>query len=246
MTSRGPSKLAEALVAVFLPPACREETLGDLYERFTSPPRYLWDALRTVPLVIFSRMRRIVDLQIVVIQFVAWYLSVFSDVWLTHRALLGERSGLWRFAIPAAVAVVCLILDDTYAKPGRGPLAQRFLGPALGAAVALICCRTTLREWGGDLGPGVLGFLLSSGIRMWFPPITNQPQAANAPTDLVKQESAVTFADFRTFQRALAVATGVFIIAWMIARAAPPSRVVPALVALVAVYAAAGRIDGKG
>ena len=36
---RGPSKLAEAIVAFLLPRSCREEVLGDLYERYKSPLR---------------------------------------------------------------------------------------------------------------------------------------------------------------------------------------------------------------
>src|SRR5437016_2809889 len=43
----GPSKAAEAIVAVFVPPACREEVLGDLHERYSSPRQYALDALRT-------------------------------------------------------------------------------------------------------------------------------------------------------------------------------------------------------
>ncbi len=57
MRSR-PSKTAEAIVAIFLPPACREEVLGDLHERYRSPGQYALDAIRTVPLVIYSRIIR--------------------------------------------------------------------------------------------------------------------------------------------------------------------------------------------
>src|SRR6185503_7620798 len=54
----GPSRIAEAVVAILLPPASREEVLGDLYERFRSPSRYAVDALITVPMVVISRIRR--------------------------------------------------------------------------------------------------------------------------------------------------------------------------------------------
>src|SRR6266404_6104641 len=53
--------LGERVVAFFIPPACREEVLGDLHERFLSTPRYVADALSTVPLVIVSRIRRSTD-----------------------------------------------------------------------------------------------------------------------------------------------------------------------------------------
>jgi FtsH-like protein len=53
-----PSKTAEAIVAVFLPPSCREVVLGDLHERYRSPGQYALDAMRTVPMVIYSRITR--------------------------------------------------------------------------------------------------------------------------------------------------------------------------------------------
>jgi hypothetical protein len=54
----GPSKTAEAIVAIFVPAVCREEVLGDLHERYRSPGQYALDAVRTVPLVIYSRILR--------------------------------------------------------------------------------------------------------------------------------------------------------------------------------------------
>lgn len=64
----GPSKAAEAIAALFVPPACREEVLGDLRERCSSPRQYAVDALRTIPLVIISRIRRTADPQVLLIQ----------------------------------------------------------------------------------------------------------------------------------------------------------------------------------
>src|SRR5215468_8543142 len=53
-----PPKLIEAIVAKLLPPACRENVLGDLRERCTSTPHYILDALRAVPFVVTSQSRR--------------------------------------------------------------------------------------------------------------------------------------------------------------------------------------------
>ena len=50
----GPPKTFEALVAVLVPPACREEVLGDLHERYGSPRQYGLDAASTVPLRSFA------------------------------------------------------------------------------------------------------------------------------------------------------------------------------------------------
>ena len=59
----GPPKTFEALVAVVIPPACREEVLGDLHERYRSTRRYGLDVASTVPLVILSRIQRTADSQ---------------------------------------------------------------------------------------------------------------------------------------------------------------------------------------
>src|SRR5215468_5891670 len=53
-----PPKLIEAIVAKLLPPACRENVLGDLHERYTSTAHYILDALRAVPFVVTSQSRR--------------------------------------------------------------------------------------------------------------------------------------------------------------------------------------------
>jgi hypothetical protein len=74
--SSGPSRTAEGIIAAIVPPACREEVVGDLHERYRSQGRYALDALRTVPLVIVSRIRRTADPQILVIQAFVLYLSV--------------------------------------------------------------------------------------------------------------------------------------------------------------------------
>ena len=57
MTSRPPAVI-ESAVGVFVPPLAREHLLGDLAERYTSPGRYLHDALSTVPAVVVSQIRR--------------------------------------------------------------------------------------------------------------------------------------------------------------------------------------------
>jgi hypothetical protein len=53
-----PSKLAELIVAFFLPASRREEVLGDLCERYQSAGQYARDAIQTVPCVLFSELFR--------------------------------------------------------------------------------------------------------------------------------------------------------------------------------------------
>ena len=53
--------MIEKIVGIFIPPACREEVLGDLREKNDGAQLFLYDALRTIPFVIVSRIRRTTD-----------------------------------------------------------------------------------------------------------------------------------------------------------------------------------------
>ena len=53
-----PPALIDALVRRLVPPACREHVVGDLWERYTSPRHYALDAVRTIPAVVASQIRR--------------------------------------------------------------------------------------------------------------------------------------------------------------------------------------------
>jgi len=190
----GPSKTAEAIVAVFVPPASREEVLGDLYERYRSSGQYGLDALRTVPLVILSRIRRTADPQVLLMQAFALYVSFVGAAWFKETAFLSEQWGLLRLAIPAGMALLGLILEDTYAKPGpRSPL-NLAGGPVLGLGLAL-ASQGMFRIGNLDLAvPSWITFygcaislLFSSAVRMLFPPATYQRKGANVPSQWLKQ-----------------------------------------------------------
>ena len=190
----GPSKTAEAIVAVFVPPASREEVLGDLHERYRSPRQYGVDALCTVPLVIISRIRRTADPQVLLIQAFALYVSFLGAAWFNDGTLVRERWELLRLAIPAGTALLGLILEDTYASPGRRSLPSLMRGPMLGLGLALV---SQGAFWTGNPGLAVprwimffgcaMSLLLSSAVRMLFPPGADQLQGANAPALWLKQ-----------------------------------------------------------
>jgi hypothetical protein len=192
--SSGPSKAAEAIVAVFVPPACREEVLGDLYERYSSPGQYGLDALCTVPLVIMSRIRRTADPQVLLMQAFGLYVSYLGAAWFKDAALLRQQWGLLRLAIPAGMALLGLILDDTYAAPGRRSSLSLVRGPVIGLGLALVSQGVF---WAGNPDLAVprwimfygcaMGLLLSSAVRMLCPPGTDQLQGANAPALWLKQ-----------------------------------------------------------
>jgi hypothetical protein len=189
-----PSKAAEAIVAVLVPPACREEVLGDLHERYRSPCQYAADALSTVPLVILSRVRRTADPQVLLMQAFALYVSFLGAAWFKNPALLNQRWGLLRLAIPAGIAMLGLILEDAYANPAwRSPL-RLVRGPALGLGLALVS-QGMLWAANNDLAvPRWIAFygcamslLLTSAVRMLFPPLTRHLQEVNAPALWLKQ-----------------------------------------------------------
>jgi hypothetical protein len=179
-----PSKTAEAIVGALIPAACREEILGDLHERYISPRQYGLEALRTIPLVIVSRMRRTADPQVLLMQVFAWYVSFLGAAWLQDRAFLNAPLGLVRLAIPAGMAILALILEDAYAKVPR-PAKALARGPLLGIGFAL-ASQGIFRIGNPELAvPGWIafygsatGFLMSCAVRMLFPPGSQQLQGA--------------------------------------------------------------------
>lgn len=241
-----PSKTVEAIVAVFVPPACREEVLGDLHERYSSPLQYTLDALRTVPLVIISRIRRTADPQVLVIQAFILYGSFLGAAWLRDRALLGEPWGLLRLAIPAAMMILGLILDDAYANSGR-PALNLARGPVLGLIFALASQEMfqisnpvlAVPRWIMAYGCA-MSFLLSSAVRMWFPPATDQLQRANATAHWLKQAGGSHVnpqGDIRVLKAIIAIVTIAVVGTWMFTRAAHPrTRMVPVLLVLLVAY----------
>jgi hypothetical protein len=93
----------EAIVRLLTPPASREHLLGDLSERYVSPSQYLGDALRALPYVVYSRIRRTTNPGAI----------VFQVAFLWFGAFGGPASGL--SALPPAIAAgVALVLRDAY------------------------------------------------------------------------------------------------------------------------------------
>ncbi len=64
----GPPPWLERIVLLAIPPAARETVAGDLWETYRSPRHYAAEALRTVPHVIASQMRRNLNLPALMLQ----------------------------------------------------------------------------------------------------------------------------------------------------------------------------------
>jgi hypothetical protein len=247
LMNSGPSKTAEAIVAVFVPPACREEVLGDLHERYSSSGQYGLDAVRTIPLVIISRIRRTADPQVLLMQAFALYASFLGAAWLKDRTFLSEQWGLLRLAIPAGMATLGLMLEDAYARPGRRSPLKLARGPVLGLGLAL-ASQGMFRISNPDLALPTwitfygctLSLLLSSAVRMLFPPATDQLQGANVPADWLKQSSGSlgnAGTSTRVVKGVAAIVAVVIVGTWMANHAAlPKARIVTLLLVLLIAY----------
>jgi hypothetical protein len=98
-----PPALIEAAVRLLVPYAAREHVLGDLSERYSSPLQYTVDALRTIPFVLVSQIRRTSPLGAVVIQSFLLFVG------------FGVGSGALLVAALAVVAALLgLVLRDAY------------------------------------------------------------------------------------------------------------------------------------
>lgn len=191
----GPSKAAEAIVALLVPPACREEVLGDLHERYRSRFQYAADALCTVPLVILSRIRRTADPQVILIQAFALYASFLTAAWFKDASLLQAQWGLLRLAIPPGMALLGLVLEDAYAASGHRSALKLLRGPVVGFGLA-VGSQVVFRAGKSDLAlpswimiyGSAMGLLLSSAVRVLFPPVTDRLQGVNAPALWLKQD----------------------------------------------------------
>lgn len=245
-----PSKAAEGIVAIFVPPACREEVLGDLHERYRSPLQYALEAILTVPWVIFSRVRRTTDPQVLLVQAFGLYASFIGAAWLTDKALLREQWGFLRLGIPAGVELLGLVLADAFAQLGRHPTLEAARGPAVGVVLALAAQGML---WANNsilviplwvmLYGGALSLLLSSAIRLLFPPASAQVQGANAPAFWLRQGSGAG-GSAQAFFRVLKAAAAVFmaiVVGWLMVvhSTLPRLWIVPLLVVIsIAVYVA--------
>ena len=181
---RGPSKCAEAVVAFLLPRSCREEVLGDLYERYKSPLQYAADAVFTVPLVIASRIRRNSDPQIVLIEVLTMYLAYWAATWYVDRSFMWTESAFLFLAIPAVATMVLFALWDAYDASRRKPI----LCATLGALFAFVTGAVPLEILVG----GVLMIAaLVLTIRVMFPRYSNWPQPVTAARVIDPQSLAI-------------------------------------------------------
>jgi hypothetical protein len=174
----GPSKLAETVVTAVVPPACSEEVLGDLHERYTSPLQYALDAIFTVPMVVASRIRRTADPQMVLLEAMAMYLAYLVSAWYWDQTFLVSDQGLMLLAIPAATSLLMLIVGDAYARAGKASQPRILVSAILGVGIPLL---TAIVPVAILICGSISSAVLTLALRLMFPPLTKKPQAAGAP-----------------------------------------------------------------
>lgn len=189
----GPSKVAETIVGYLLPPACREEILGDMRERYRSRFGYFLEALHVVPCVIYSRICRTADLVVAFMQAASMYTAFVIAARCVDVTLLSAESGFARLAIPPIVVLAVMSVVDAYSDPKRRWPLKPLFAPSLGFTIAYIE-QSKYRQWSLPMSVFAWGsgtaLLLVSTLRLTFPPIAHRPQAANVPAFWQKLELA--------------------------------------------------------
>jgi hypothetical protein len=197
----GPSKISEAIARWLVPPACREEVLGDMRERHQRLAPYLLEAAQVIPCVIYSRICRTTDAMVGLMEALSMYTTFVIAAWSLDRALLSDQRGFVRLAIPTAICLVATILGDAYSNPQKRWPLKPIAAPTLGFAFASIV-QCMLKRWALPLPVFAWGsavsLLLVATLRLIFPPVTDRPQAANIPAHWQKLELSPFSLDLRS------------------------------------------------
>ncbi len=181
--------MIEKIVGIFIPAACREEVVGDLRERNDGAQLFLYDALRTVPLVVISRIRRTTDSVVLLMEAFCCYVSFLGAAFYLAPGMVAQRSGLLHLAVPCVIALAVLMVADAYANPRKKSLLRPVLAVALAFAVVFLVhlfhplLPTSMLSAGS--GASML-FLLA--LRMLFPPLADRPLQVQGPAFWQKQE----------------------------------------------------------
>jgi len=189
----GPSKVLEAIVGLLVPPACREEVMGDLHEKYTGPAQYLLLALQVVPCVIVGRIRRTTDALVLLTEALLIYGSFLAAIWYTDKTRLLDPWELVRLAIPTGLNLIALALEHAWDFEARWPL-MLIRGGAIGISIAF-------NTYGA-----CASLALVSAVEILFRPGANLPEGAAGPALWLKQRSQSAVVSMGT-KFSIAVAT---------------------------------------
>jgi len=166
-----PPEIVEDAIGWLLPPACREQVLGDLCERYISAARYAVDMLTVAPRVILSQIRRNTDARV--------FLATSCAICYSFAAGSADFSN----PDPAIAALLVLLLRNGYADSESRRLRAITLDVALAIGVAAFTQLVMLAVFRSDLmlphwcpSEGtVLGWLFAILLRAIFPPQMKLP-----------------------------------------------------------------------
>jgi hypothetical protein len=185
----GPPKAALLIARILLPPARREDVLGDMEERFHDADRrraavdYVWDVVWTVPLVIVSQILKTADARLVCLEALGMYTSFVGASYLTLGAravsFLHDGHGLLRLALPTLVIPLALLLADVYRVPGRRRAMRHVEQVCLALGVAflsqMVCSEESSTPRWIMVSGSAMGLLLLPLIRMLFAAEDDKP-----------------------------------------------------------------------
>jgi hypothetical protein len=185
-----PPAWLERIVLLAIPPAAREEVAGDLWETYRGPRQYAAEALRTVPFVIASQMRRNLNLPVLMLQAALIFISLGG--------------------LATAILLPALMLRGAYQATTR-PCPRRVFREAIllssGVMVLLLLLMSTrfsfAPRYGVDhftwLSLFLLGLLLSPFLCVFRAGLILQGDrcAPLAASDLPKEELARGYRGFR-------------------------------------------------
>ena len=144
----GPRPLIERFVSALIPPPSREHVLGDLRQRNRSEGEFVLDACRVVPYVVWSQVRRTASPQLLAAEFALVY-GAFASAAVSVIGFFSRPFAVYQLAIPAAIALVTLVLRDAYAAGKRS--AAEVAGDASLAVMAILVAEQVLLAAGSGL-----------------------------------------------------------------------------------------------
>lgn len=176
-----PPEFAENLVGWLLPPACREEVLGDLCESYENLLQYALGAATVIPRVIVSQIRRNTGAWIFLLTTCGVCYSVAAGI--ADLSLEGDPRALLRLAIPIVPAILILLIRNGFAaqedRRRRAITLDITVAMGVAALTQFILLATfrpdlALARWCPSDGT-VLAWLFVIVLRAIFPPEAKLP-----------------------------------------------------------------------
>jgi len=115
-----PPAVIDWFVRVLIPPAVREAVVGDLWERYRSPLQYASEAMKVLPYVVASQIRRSTNLPLLATQAVLLFGCLGGFVAKEGPRASAIDAPTWQgAALAATAALIGLVLRDAYRKTER-------------------------------------------------------------------------------------------------------------------------------